>query len=184
MFRLVFIYFQLTCFTRIIADDCEPFKIKRADLTYDINEIASTINLAYRRQLFNRFDYPRITIEKLKEMIQNDNHKLFLLLSDVDQICGTILLKDSEISLLSVHPNFQGQGLGLTLLRHAEREAFENFTTVFLKVIPLFQENLIRYYEYAGYQFFEREALSQEKLNRIQEIYHDQVFAIIMKKEK
>lgn len=167
------------------TENCiEQFKIETADLQSDLNQIADTINLAYQRQPFNRRDYPRITVTSLNELLQNKENQLYIVLSDKNEVCGTVLLHSAEISMLSVHPNYQGQGLGLRLLQHAEQEAFKNYDQVFLKVIPLFQEKLIRYYESAGYKSLgESEPLSQEKLKRIQERYHSEVFALIMRKD-
>ena len=162
----------------------EQFKIKKADLYSNLDQIVDTINLAYQRQSFNRKDYPRITMTALRNLIQDEENKFYIVISGKNEPCGTILLHHSEISLLSVHPDYHGQGLGLQLLQHAESEAFKTFKSVFLKVIPLFQENLIRYYESVGYKSFgEYESLSQEKLNRIQDQYHNKVFALILRKE-
>jgi ribosomal protein S18 acetylase RimI-like enzyme len=161
-----------------------PFKIEEASLHSDLDRIADTINFAYKRQPFNREDSSRITASKLRTLLLDGENKLYLAVSGGDEICGTVLSHQSEISLLSVHPDYQGHGLGLQLLQHAEEEAFKIYESVFLKVIPLFQENLIHYYESAGYKSFgEHESLSQEKYHRIQEQYHTKVYALIMRKE-
>ena len=160
------------------------FKIEKAGLHSDLDKIADTINLAYKRQPFNREDRSRITAPILRTLLLDGENKLYLAVSGKNEICGTVLLHHSEISLLSVHPDYWGKGLGLQLLQHTEEEAFKIYESVFLKIIPLFQENLIRYYESAGYKSLgEHESLSQEKLDRIQEQYHTQVFALIMRKE-
>lgn len=176
----------------LCADSCiqatetrmELFKIEKATLQSNLNQIVDTINLAYQKQPFNRQDYPRITVAALRELLQNRENQLYIVVSDKNEVCGTVLLHGAEISLLSVHPHHQGQGLGLHLLQYVEQEAFKTYDNVFLKVIPLFQERLIRYYESAGYKSLgEYEPLSQEKLKRIQEQYHPEVFALIMRKE-
>ncbi|MBX7066328.1 MAG: GNAT family N-acetyltransferase [Parachlamydiales bacterium] len=180
--NIMFLLCILSCFCNIQTHEC--FFIERANLHSNLDQIISTVNLAYQRQPFNRTDFPRITLPALIALLQNEENQLFIAVSENNEICGTILLHESEISLLSVHPRCQGQGLGLFLLHSAEQEAFKNYNTVFLKVIPLFQENLIRFYESAGYKSFgEYEPLSQEKLDRIQERYHSEVFALIMRKE-
>lgn len=178
--------------SELCADSCiqttencmERFKIEKATLQSDLNQIVDTISLAYQKQSFNRQDYPRITVVALRELLQNRENQLYIVVSDKNEICGTILLHGAEISLLSVHPHHQGRGLGLHLLQYAEQEAFKTYDNVFLKVIPLFQEKLIRYYESTGYKSQgEYEPLSQEKLKRIQEQYHSEVFALILRKK-
>lgn len=167
-----------------VSEQRYEYRIERANLCSDLARIADTINSAYKRHPFNREDRLRITVPILRTLILDDENKLYLAVSGKNEICGTVLLHHSEISLLSVHPDSQRQGLGLKLLQNAEAEAFKTFKSVFLKVIPLFQENLIRYYESAGYKSFgEYDPLSQEKLNRIQEQYHDKVSALILRKE-
>lgn len=165
----------------------EQFNIEQADLASDFNQIADTVNLAYRRQPFNRPNYPRITVDGVKELLQNQENQLFVVVSSNNEICGTVLLHGAEIYMLSVHPRYQKQGLGLSLLQYAEQAAFKTYDSVLLKVIPLFQEKLIRYYESLGYKSFgEHETLSQEKLQRVQEQYHHhpEMFALIMRKDK
>lgn len=160
-----------------------PFKIEKAGLHSDLDRIVDTINFAYKRQPFNREDRSRITVSMLRTLLLDAENTLYVAVSLENEICGTVLLHQSEISLLSVHPDYQGHGIGLQLLQHAEEEAFKTYESVFLKVIPLFQETLIHYYESAGYKSFgEHESLSQEKLHRIKEQYHEQVFALIMRK--
>jgi ribosomal protein S18 acetylase RimI-like enzyme len=108
----------------------EQFKIEKADLQRDLNQIVDTINLAYQRQLFNRQDYPRITVAALKELLQNRENQLYIVVSDKNEICGTVLLHGAEISLLSVHPRNQGRKLGLHLLQYAEQEAFKTYDNI------------------------------------------------------
>lgn len=162
------------------------FRVERATFSHDLQRIVQVINCAYRRQPFNRMDGERISLSKLNEIVINPNSTLFLLISGHPEnlICGTILLQASEISLFSLHPNYQGKGLGRLLLYSAEEEAFKTYDEVFLKVIPLFQEKLIAHYEQLGYQSLgERESLTQEKLERIQPQYHNQVYALILRKK-
>lgn len=148
-----------------------------------IEQIVEVINLAYQKQPFNRMDKVRITISQIKEILADPANQLFLLYSE-DKICGTVLLNQSEISLFAVHPDFQGRGYGRQLLAAAEEEAFLNSDFVQLKVIPLFQEQLIAYYETMGYVLCGSEALAVGKLDRIQEEYHDQVYALVLRKNR
>ena len=159
------------------------FKVPAEESYNDIDQIVEVINLAYQRQPFNRMDRVRITSAQLNELIANPSNQLFLLSTD-NTICGTVFLRGSEISLFAIHPDFQGRGYGEQLLISAERQAFKNYDSVHLKVIPLFQEKLIDYYERMGYNFFGYEALAKEKLDRIQERYHDQVYALILEKKR
>lgn len=168
----------------IFSFDISAFEIQRASVDSNLEAIATTVNLAYQKQLFNRKDYPRITPIALKELLQNEENELYILLSNQNEVGGTVLLTHAVISLLSVHPQYQGQGLGKRLLNHAEHEAFKTYETVYLKTIPLFQENLIRFYESLGYTPCGVELLSEEKLERIQEQYRSEVYALVMKKQR
>lgn len=166
------------------ASHLESFTIERAHAHSDLNQIAETINLAYQRQPFNREGYPRITVDALEVLLRDEENQLFIARSDRQTICGTVLLHGSHISLLSVHPLYQKQGLGLRLLEQAEKEAFQTYSAVSLQVIPLFQEKLIEYYQSVGYEpVGEVEPLPAEKLKRIQERYHSQVGALTLRKE-
>jgi len=79
----------------------------------------------------------------------------------------------------------QGRGYGKQLLNAVEEVAFRNYDSVKLKVIPLFQEGLIAYYEKMGYQSYnECEVLGPGKLDRIQAKYHDQVYALVLRKNR
>ncbi len=163
------------------------FLIEKATLMDNLNEIASVINKAYKRQVFNRNDRERISIAKLEYLIREPGNRLFLLRLDQDPhlICGTLLLSGDEISLFSVHPDYQGQKLGRLLLQAAEKEAFESSASVYLRVIPLFQEHLIEYYKSQGYELEDyREPLSLEKLERIQPCYHEKVYSIKLRKNR
>ncbi len=163
------------------------FRVERAACTHNLSRIVQVINCAYQRQPFSRTDGERTSLSKLKEIVINPNNKLFLLISNDSEnfICGTVLLQASEISLFSLHPSYQGKGLGRQLLCAAEEEAFKTYDEVFLKVVPLFQEKLIAHYERLGYRSFgEIESLAQEKLERIQPQYHTQVYALILRKKK
>lgn len=164
--------------------DYKYSQIAKASLQSDLKRIMEVVNLAYSRQPFNRVDRTRITIEEVERTIADSHNQLFLLIVD-GQICGTVLLNKNEISLFAVHPSFQGQHLGQLLISLAEDEAFKKYDEVFLKVIPLFQERLIAYYESLGYHSYgEYETLLPCKLYRIQEQYHDQVCALVLRKNK
>ncbi len=88
--------------------------IEQASLCSDLDRIVDIINSAYKRQPFNREDRLRITVPILRTLILDVENKLYLAVSERNEICGTILLHHSEISLLSVHPDYQGQGTRVT----------------------------------------------------------------------
>ena len=149
-------------------------------LPNELDRTVEVINAAYQKQPFNQSD--RITRDSLEEILANPENQLFVLLCEQD-ICGTVLLHGAEISLLSVHPDYQGHGYGQLLLNAAEEVAFRTQDHTYLKVIPLFQEKLVAYYESLGYRSDgEIEELSTIKLERIQERYHNQVYALVLRK--
>jgi ribosomal protein S18 acetylase RimI-like enzyme len=161
---LILFFLQGSCLEALIW-------IEQADLQSNLDQVVNVINLAYKRQPFNREDRTRITLVKLKELLLDEENKLFVAISEEDEICGTILVHQCELSMGSVHPAYQGQGIGLQLLQRGEHEIFKNYDHVYLKEIPRFQERLIQLYEQAGYHSFgEYEPLSPEKLDRIEEL--------------
>lgn len=151
----------------------------------DLYQTVETINLAYQKQLFNKKDAPRITVSELQRLLSDPENQLFCAFSEKKEVIGTLLLRKNELSLFAIHPNYQGKKIGAQLLEKAEKIAFEHYDSVFLKVIPLFQESLILYYESLGYRSYgEYEPLCQEKLDRIQECYQPQASALILRKTK
>jgi ribosomal protein S18 acetylase RimI-like enzyme len=169
---------------KMYQEESSVIQVERGTLKSNLDQIVEVVNLAYRRQPFNRPDRDRISVAQLQEILLNPNNQLFLLCSG-SRVYGTVLLNRSEISLLAVHPSMQGQGYGSQLLAAAEAEAFKNYDSVYLKVIPLFQEGLIAYYEKIGYRSYnECETFAHGKLDRIQEKYHDQVYALVLRKNR
>lgn len=168
-----------------ISEYClERFMIENSRSKNDLISIVETVNSAYQRQPFNRMDYPRITKKELEELLRNKENQLYVM-KQGNMIVGTVVLCNNEISMLSVHPNYQKQGLGLHLLRYAEKKASTFYDEVFLKVIPLFQEKLLDYYRSLGYRSCgEYEPLSEKKLERIREeyLFNPEMRALILRK--
>ena len=64
-------------YTAQTAQNCiTSFAIEKAILHSNLDQIVNTVNLAYQRQPFNRKDYPRITADALKELLENEQNQL------------------------------------------------------------------------------------------------------------
>lgn len=144
----------------------------------NLEEIFNVINLAYKKVPYLKEDAQRITIQELEEILEDPFKTLFVCI-DGNKICGTALLTiidsgtevnyNSEMSLLSVHPEHQGKNIGKLIMDHVEKEVSKVWYRFYLhiKVIPLYQEKLIEYYKLNGYEFAgEISYFSEEDLKR------------------
>jgi RimJ/RimL family protein N-acetyltransferase len=134
----------------------QGFTIEVATIDHDLIRAADVINAAYTKVMYLREEVQRITPQEISRLISYPEKRLYLCLSPKGEICGTILLDfieetKAEIGLFSIHPNYQGKQIGQNFMRHVEQDAFKGANTVILKVVPLFQEKLIKFYEKLGY---------------------------------
>jgi len=87
-------------------------------------------------------------------------HPIFVLTADGEPAAVLVLKHEEDQTLIwsvAVHPNYQKQGLGLRLLRHAEAEARrKGFAKIRLYTNSLFEEN-IALYSWFGYEETRRE---------------------------
>lgn len=167
-------------------DKLLDMKFVVATSEYDVNEIVDVINAAYSRVKYLLKD--RVSVEDITEFLRDPDKTLYLCLTLQDEICGTILLdycegKIAEIGLFAIHSDFKGQNIGPAFIQFVEGEAFKKVDTIQLKVIPLHQENLIKFYERLGYKATgETTPFPTDKLHYIRPEYRDQVFLSLMQK--
>jgi ribosomal protein S18 acetylase RimI-like enzyme len=133
----------------------------------------------------------RITVSELRDAVSDPRKELYLCLSPTREICGTILLDfferdKAEIALFAIHPDYQGYHIGPVFMSYVEREAFKKAMSIVLKVIPLFQEKLIRFYERLGYKTTGEvmSFLQEDKIRYIRPECRDQVFFSLMQKDR
>ncbi|MGJ7912991.1 GNAT family N-acetyltransferase [Neobacillus sp. LXY-1] len=108
---------------------------------------------------------------KQKELHSFDNHVHFLnyilpehfqielALSD-DQVVGMIAYNDHEISQLYIHMDFQGIGIGETLLNRAKAQSSGSLTLYTFEI----NKNAQRFYEKHGFTIIARGIENEEKL--------------------
>lgn len=106
-------------------------------------------------------------------------------------LCRTIVLDffsedQAEITLLAIHPEYQGQKLGPMIMKHTEDIAFQKVSTAVSKVIPLFQEKLVKFYYHLGYKTINEETKfgEEDQVRYILPEYRDQIYCSIMHKHK
>lgn len=133
----------------------------------------------------------RATSLEILDYATNPKKVLYLCISPKQEICGTILLdffekEKAEIALFAIHPDYQGCKIGPIFMNYVEQEAFKKVRAIILKVILLFQENLITFYERLGYVATEEivQFPAEDKLKYIRPNCRDRVFFLIMQKNK
>jgi ribosomal protein S18 acetylase RimI-like enzyme len=172
-----------------IGGNGQYFFVEQATLQHDLNRVAAVINSAYKKVRYLQEGIQRITVSELKSVVSDPRKKLYLCLSPAHEICGTILLdffeKDkAEIALFAVHPDCQRYQIGPAFMNYVEQEAFKKVTSIVLKVIPLFQERLIHFYERLGYRTT-GEVMNfpeEDKIRYIRPECRDQIFFSLMQK--
>lgn len=142
-----------------------------------IVEVVGVINLAFKSQVVSRKDIETITIDQIKEKLKNSFEREIYGILNENTIIGTAFLllcqreAPAQLSHLAVLPEFQGQRLGLDLLRYAESRAKKIYSKkqICLNIIhhpdeP--QDWLMNYYQDQGYVEFKSEKLLQNELDR------------------
>lgn len=174
-----------------IAGKGQCFCVEQATLQHDLNTAAAVVNSAYKKVQYLQEGIARITVSELRDAVANPRKKLYLCLSPKREICGTILLDffeqdKAEIALFAIHPDYQGYQIGPAFMSYVEREAFKKVTAIVLKVIQLFQEKLIHFYERLGYRIT-GEVMNfpqEDKIRYIRPEWWDQVFFSLMQKDR
>jgi GNAT superfamily N-acetyltransferase len=167
------------------------FHTELATLGHNLNQIASVVNSAYKKVKYLQENTERISPTDLQEILSDPKKRIYLCLSPNREICGTVLVhqiseEKAEIGLFAIHPNFQGKKIGLYFLKQIENEAFKKAREIILKVILLYQEKLIAFYEKQGYSKT-GEILPfphEDKLRFIRPECRDQVFFSVFHKFK
>lgn len=168
---------------------CAEYKITKVEEYSNLEEIAGVINLAYRKAPFLKEDTDRTTVQKLKEIVLSTNKSLFVCLSE-EKVCGSVVLDESgknpEMTLLTVHPSFQGRGIGNLLIQHLENRVFSADKDLYLNVIPVGQESLVAFYIKCGFKFVgDFYVFDQPNLDKyIKDEYRDSIYYVGMKKVK
>ena len=124
----------------------------------DAATVSAITDAAYSKYIHRLGRKPEPMTVDYMEMISK--HPVHLLLIG-DQPVGVLVLKHEEDQTLiwsvAVHPDYQGRGLGLRLLEHAEQEAREHGRkSIRLYTNSLFDEN-IALYKWLGYEETRRE---------------------------
>ena len=175
----------ITCVPTKLNAEIHNYDIVQADHNAPITEITAMVNAAYTKTLWLKPGVQRIQPSELAAMIQKPTKKLFLCL-DNKTICGAVLLDLSsapEMSMLAVHPKYQGQKIGTMLMQHIERELVKlGHNYVLIYVVPFGQDQLVAYYLKAGYYFLDK-TLPFTHLQLVKQEYQDQVFLRIMRKD-
>ncbi|MES2199674.1 MAG: GNAT family N-acetyltransferase [Chlamydiota bacterium] len=169
----------------------EYFTIEPATTDHDLTRIATVVNTAYKKVKYLQSEVERATSAEILDFISNPNKKLYLCISPSHEICGTILLdfsdkNEAEIALFAIHLDYQGCKIGPMFMSYVEQEAFKKVQVIILKVIPLFQENLMRFYERSGYKATGEvmDFPAEGKLRYIRPDCRDRVFFCIMQKNR
>jgi len=135
----------------------------RADRN-DLEEILKLQYLAYQSeaQLVNDFNIQPLTQTLEELMDEYEKGVIYKAVDDKEQIIGSVrgYVRDGTIHIgkLMVHPNFQGRGIGTSLLRHIENEHKGLRKELFTSDRSI---RNIKLYERNGYKRFKEEAVSE-----------------------
>ncbi len=167
------------------------FRVERATYAHDLEQAASTINAAYKKVKYLKDETQRVSPAELRAHIDDPKKRLYFCLSPEGKICGSLLMQMmeedlAELGLFSIHPDFQGMKIAPQFLKRVENEAFKKAREIILKVIPLYQEPLIKFYERQGYGITGRiEPFSKEDQDKyIRPECRDKVYFSIMNKSR
>lgn len=167
------------------------FTVEVATMNHDLSKVARVVNSAYKKVRYLRDEIERVTPSELEGFISNPQKKLYLCISPTREVCGTILLdffekNKVEMGLFAIDPEYQGYKIGPIFMGYVEQEAFKKVGAIILKVIPLFQENLVKFYERLGYVVNGKvmDFPGEDKLRYIRPECRDRVFFSIMQKNK
>ena len=167
------------------------FFVEQATLEHDLDRVAVVVNSAYKKVQYLQEGIERIMASELRDAVSDPRKRLYLCLLPTREICGTILLdffeKDkAEIALFAIHPDYQGCRIGPVFMSCVEQEAFREVSSIVLKVIPLFQEKLIDFYERLGYRTTGEvmDFPEKDKIRYIRPECRDRVFFSLMQKSR
>ena len=129
--------------------------------TADFTKIVALVNIAYRSKILKGWTSEadlvqgnRINVEQLKTLV-NEAHKIFIL-KDGERIIGCVQMNIQQkccfLGMLTIHPDFQNQGLGKVVLQFAERYAIQHHDVDSFEICVLNQRKLlIQFYQRRGY---------------------------------
>lgn len=163
--------------------------------TKHLVEIAAMINQAYKKVGWVKDTVERTNVQELTTSIQSTDTSLYACF-DGEKVCGIAFLDDSdaskklEMTMFTVHPDYQGKGVGMLLMNFIETQAIQEFHTheLYLYVVPYTQERLVAYYQRHGFEVVPESA--SITYNRAQKYishlinpeYSDKIFLYEMRK--
>ena len=126
---------------------------------YQLKEILDLVNIAYRGEKgwtreTDIVDGNRVSENEIKQAIEDRLSHLLVHIVDgqlLSCICITQENDQAYISLFSVHPEWQGRGIGSQVLSAAEEYAYSLGVTKYVMVVVSQRTELISYYERRGY---------------------------------
>jgi ribosomal protein S18 acetylase RimI-like enzyme len=141
-----------------------PFELRIASKA-DAQALATLVNRAYRPSSqqdmgwtheANLIAGKRTTVEQIISLFGNDS--AILTLSNNKQIAACVYIQKNKsfayIGMLATDPRLQAQGLGKSMLSHAEKYAAESFQTSKFKISVISSRpELFAFYERRGYVF-------------------------------
>lgn len=136
---------------------------------HDLQDILAIQHLAYKSEgkIYNDYSIPPLT-QTLDELIEEVEKEIVLKAEINEQIVGSVRAYEEDqigyICRLIVHPDFQGKGIGTTLLLEIEKHFPEVLLFELFTGVKSFSN--IRLYEKNGYLEHRREQAS-EKLSFI-----------------
>src|SRR3990167_10088261 len=97
------------------------FRIEQATVSHVLAAISALVNAAYKKVSYLHAE--RVSVTELRSIVSNPLQKLYICLSPQEEICGTLLVDydsqgtKAELGMFSVHLNYQGQNVGVTMMQ-------------------------------------------------------------------
>ncbi|MPW44622.1 GNAT family N-acetyltransferase [Acinetobacter guerrae] len=127
-----------------------------------INDVVELVNFSYRNKDHQGWtsealivEGDRINADQLQDLMNSD--AAILLLLQQKQLVGCVHVQKNEdagyIGMLTIHPNFQNQGIGKQLLQAAEHYLIEKYSVSCFKMSVLsVRSELLAFYQRRGYE--------------------------------
>lgn len=166
---------------RLSAFTVEECPVEKCTLTHDLEKVTEVVNAAFKKHLWLAKD--RTSIEHLKQILSDPDERLYVLISPTKDVCGTACIMHqpdgAELTLFSIHPDYQRLKLGPFLLKHSEKMAVEVFHAKKMTLMTI-GENLVKFYQAHGYELIDTIPLPEVDI--IQEEFRGQRIDRVMTK--